>query len=77
MLVTRDIELRIRAACKFSRQRGQAATEYTIVVVFAAMVLLVPDENGDVAIVKLANALKTFYNAFAYAISFSTTITPF
>jgi hypothetical protein len=59
------------------RQLGQAATEYTIVLFFAVMVLIVPDENGDVAVVKLANALKTYYNAFAYAISFSTTITPF
>ena len=67
----------IRIARNYCRQLGQAATEYTVVVFFAVMVLLVPDENGDVAIVKLANAMKTFYNAFAYAISFSTTITPF
>ena len=64
-------------ARRLRRQLGQAATEYTIVVFFAVMVLIVPDENGDVAIVKLANAMKTFYNGFAYAISYSTTITPF
>jgi hypothetical protein len=75
MPVTGGIGMRV--AHKHCRQLGQAATEYTIVVFFAVMVLIVPDENGDVAIVKLANALKTFYNAFAYAISFSTTITPF
>lgn len=67
----------MRAAQRCCRQLGQASAEYTIVVVFAAMVLLIPDENGDVAIVKLANAMKTFYNGFAYAVSFSTTITPF
>jgi hypothetical protein len=75
MPVIRDIGMRAAHNCR--RQLGQAATEYTVVVFFAVMVLIVPDENGDVAIVKLANAMKTFYNAFAYAISFSTTITPF
>ena len=70
-------DLGSRNACKYSRQLGQAVTEYTVVVFFAVILLIMPDENGDVAIVKLANALKTFYNAFAYAISFSTTITPF
>jgi len=75
MQVTRNIGMRpTRDRC---RQLGQAATEYTVVVFFAVMVLIVPDENGDVAIVKLANAMKTYYNAFAYAISFSTTLTPF
>ncbi|MDB5809176.1 MAG: hypothetical protein JWN94_1298 [Betaproteobacteria bacterium] len=67
----------LKRALHARRQLGQAATEYTIVTFFAVVVLIVPDENGDVAIVKLANALKTFYNGFAYAISFSTTITPF
>ncbi len=63
----------VRRRC---RQLGQASAEYTIVVVFAAMVLLIPDADGNVVIVNLANAMKTFYNGFAYAISFSTTITP-
>jgi hypothetical protein len=75
MPVNTDIGSGFARKCR--RQLGQAASEYTIVVFVAAMVLLLPDENGDVAIVKLANAMKTFYNAFAYAISFSTTITPF
>lgn len=44
---------------------------------FAAIVLLVPDNSGNVAVVQLANAIKTYYNAFAYALSYSTTITPF
>lgn len=74
-MITTDTEFGFARKCR--RQLGQAASEYTIVVFVAAMVLILPDENGDVAIVKLANALKTFYNAFAYAISFSTTITPF
>jgi uncharacterized protein (UPF0333 family) len=58
------------------RERGQSSMEYTIVVFFAVLVLIIPDENGDVAIIQVANALKTFYTAFAYAISLSTNIMP-
>ncbi|MSQ66275.1 MAG: hypothetical protein EXR37_08135 [Limnohabitans sp.] len=58
-------------------QRGQSSVEYMTVSAFAAIVLLVPDDNGDVAVVQMANAIKTYYNAFAYALSYSTTITPF
>jgi len=58
-------------------QRGQSSVEYLTVSAFAALVLLVPDDSGKVAVVQLANAIKTYYNAFAYALSFSTTITPF
>ena len=58
-------------------QRGQSSVEYMTVSAFAVIVLLVADENGDVAVVQLANAIKTYYNAFAYALSYSNTITPF
>jgi hypothetical protein len=50
--------------------------EYITVTAFAAMVLLVPDEDGNVVVVQLANAMKTYYNAFAYAISYSGLFTP-
>ena len=59
-----------------ARQLGQSSMEYTIVVFFAVLVLIVPDDNGDVAIIQLANALKHFYTGFAYAVSLSTTLTP-
>ena len=62
---------------KLRLQRGQSTVEYLTVSAFAAIVLLVPDDSGHVAVVQLANAIKTYYNAFAYALSFSTTITPF
>ncbi len=55
---------------------GQAAIEYTLVVAMAVIILIVPDASGDVVIVKLANAMKAYYNAFAFALSFSNTITP-
>ncbi len=58
------------------RQRGQATFEYVVVIAFCVIILIVPDSNGDIAIVQLANALKSFYNAFAFALSFSSTITP-
>jgi hypothetical protein len=58
-------------------QRGQSSVEYLTVSAFAAIVLLVPDSSGNVIVVQLANAIKTYYNAFAYALSYSNTITPF
>lgn len=57
-------------------QRGQSTFEYLSVTSCCIMVLLARDSNGDVLIVQLANALKGFYNAFAFALSFSSTITP-
>jgi hypothetical protein len=59
-----------------ARQLGQSSMEYTVVVFLAVLVLVVPDANGDVPLVQLANALKRFYNGFAYAVSFSTNIMP-
>lgn len=68
-------KLRHRMASKLS-QRGQSAVEYITVSAFAAMVLLVPDEDGNVVVVQLANAMKTYYNAFAFAMSYSSLFTP-
>lgn len=64
------------AISRRARQLGQSSMEYTVVVFLAVLVLVVPDANGDVPLVQLANALKRFYNGFAYAVSFSTTIMP-
>lgn len=58
-------------------QCGQSSIEYITVSAVAVIVLLVPDSSGNVAVVQLANAVKTYYNAFAYALSYSSTITPF
>jgi len=59
-----------------ARQWGQSSMEYTVVVFFAVIVLVLPDANGEVALIKLANAFKHFYTGFAYAVSLSTTIMP-
>jgi uncharacterized membrane protein (DUF441 family) len=50
--------------------------EYTVVVFFAVLVLIIPDASGNVPLVQLANAFKRFYTGFAYAVSLSTTIMP-
>jgi hypothetical protein len=60
---------------KWLKQTGQASIEYTLVSILAVFILIKPDDQGDVPIVKLANALKTHYNAYAYAISMSDTTT--
>ena len=59
------------------KQLGQAMPEYIIVMFFGVMVLIVPDrDTGQIPLAQLANALKSSFNAFAYALSFSSTITP-
>jgi hypothetical protein len=65
-----------RLIAERARQFGQSSMEYTVVVFFAVLVLVVPDANGDVPLVQLANAMKRFYTGFAYAVSLSTTIMP-
>ena len=65
-----------RLIARRARQLGQSSMEYTVVVFFAVLVLVVPDANGDVPLVQLANAFKRFYTGFAYAVSLSTTIMP-
>lgn len=62
-----------RQAATKSSQRGQAMVEYIIVTAFAVMVLLA---NDGKVLVDLINAFKAYYNAFAFAISFSTMLTP-
>jgi hypothetical protein len=58
------------------RQSGQSTFEYLCVVSFCVIILVVPDSSGKILIVQLANAFKGFYNAFAFAISFSSTLMP-
>ena len=60
---------------KWLKQTGQASIEYILVSILAVFILIKPDDQGDVPIVKLANALKTYYHGYAYAISMSDTTT--
>jgi len=60
---------------KWLKQTGQASIEYTLVSILAVFILIKPDDQGDMPIVKLANALKTQYQGYAYAISMSDTTT--
>lgn len=58
------------------RSRGQATAEYTIVVVLVVLVLITEQggEPGPVGLV--VEALKDLFEAYAWAISFSTNVTP-
>jgi Flp pilus assembly pilin Flp len=63
------------------RQRicGQASVEYTVVVMLVVVVLIsYTDESGVVhsAIGDVVKALKDFFGAYSWAISFSNNITP-
>ena len=60
---------------KWLKQTGQASIEYILVSILAVFILIKPDDQGDVPIVKLANALKTYYHGYSYAISMSDTTT--
>jgi hypothetical protein len=61
---------------KIQKQRGQSMVEYSIVTIFCVMVLVFKGSDDKMVIVELANALKNFYNAFAFALSYSSTIMP-
>lgn len=65
-----------RLITRRARQWGQSSMEYTVVVFFAVLALIIPDASGNVPLVQLANAFKHFYTGFAYAVSLSTTIMP-
>lgn len=59
--------------------RGQASVEYTVVVMLVVIVLIsYTDESGVVhsAVGDVVKALKDFFGAYSWAISFSNNITP-
>lgn len=61
------------------RQTGQASVEYTMVVMLVVLVLIsYEDDSGVVhsAVGDVAKALKDFFGAYSWAISFSSNITP-
>ncbi|MBX3664032.1 MAG: hypothetical protein KF804_16405 [Burkholderiales bacterium] len=61
------------------REGGQASVEYTVVVMLVVIVLIsYEDESGVVrsAIGDVVQALKDFFGAYSWAISFSNNITP-
>nr|WP_315402275.1 hypothetical protein [uncultured Duganella sp.] len=52
------------------RQRGQAMTEYTVVLVFVVVILIASAVDPS-PLQALVDALKSAYTAFSYVISFS------
>ena len=61
------------------RNRGQASVEYTMVVMLVVVVLISYEDGSGVvhsAIGDVVRALKDFFGAYSWAISFSNNITP-
>ncbi len=59
--------------CCRKRQRGQTSIEYTIVV---ALVVLVLIEGGDTSpVAEVVKALKDYFGAYSWAISFTNLLT--
>jgi Flp pilus assembly pilin Flp len=63
----------LRCRTPRARQRGQTSIEYTIVV---ALVVLVLIEGGDTSpIAEVVKALKDYFGAYSWAISFTNLLT--
>jgi len=62
-----------RSPAPHARQRGQTSIEYTIVV---ALVVLVLIEGGDTSpVAEVVKALKDYFGAYSWAISFTNLLT--
>lgn len=57
-------------AKKRRRARGQAITEYAVIVAFCVIVLILATANPS-PIKELLDAIKSFYAAYSYVISIS------
>lgn len=55
------------------RERGQASVEYTIVVVLVVLVLIEGGPNSPIA--GIVTALKDYFGAYSWAISFTNLLT--
>jgi len=55
-----------------SRQRGQTALEYFVVVAFGILVLI--EGGNSSAVSQVVTAMKDFYQGYAYAISYATNL---
>ncbi|OGA24039.1 MAG: hypothetical protein A3I02_14790 [Betaproteobacteria bacterium RIFCSPLOWO2_02_FULL_67_26] len=56
-----------------TRQRGQSSVEYTIIVVLVLLVLIEGGPNSPIA--EVVTALKEYFGAYSWAISFSNLLT--
>ena len=55
-----------------SRQRGQTALEYFVVVAFGILILI--EGGNSSAVSQVVTAMKDFYQGYAYAISYATNL---
>jgi len=76
---TRKIRGNARSGSERRKVRGQASVEYTMVVMLVVVVLISYTDDAGVthsAIGDVVKALKDFFGAYSWAISFSNNITP-
>jgi len=65
--------MKLRCPTRPARQRGQTSIEYTIVVALVVMVLI---EGGDASpVAEVVKALKDYFSAYSWAISFTNLLT--
>jgi Flp pilus assembly pilin Flp len=55
------------------RQRGQSSVEYTLILVLVLLVLIEGGPNSPIA--EVVTALKDYFGAYSWAISFSNLLT--
>ena len=59
-----------------ARMRGQASVEYTLVLILVVLALIA-EQNGEAGPIGLVvQALKDLFDAYSWAISFSTNLMP-
>lgn len=58
-----------------SRSLGQAVVEYTIVVAMVTAALLADPDGTGSALSQVVSALKTYFGAYSWAISYSNNLT--
>lgn len=70
-----EIGRRQRRMTRARRQKGQAIVEYLVVVAFSIMVLMIASNSDPTSpIDQVIQAFKSFFGAYAHAISLSSTL---
>lgn len=60
-----------------ARQAGQASVEYTLVLILVVLVLIAEQDGEPGPVGLVVQALRDLFNAYSWAISFSSNLTPF
>lgn len=71
----KNVTGRRRRGTRAGHQKGQAIVEYLVVVAFSIMVLMVASNSDpNSPIDQVIQAFKSFFGAYAHAISLSSTL---